>query len=433
MKREFSLKDFLVSMLRKWPIILGCAFICALLFGASSYIPTSPEERDIDVENAKEVELEDIKKEIDQLEILKKNYRDANSAGGVLDMNIHEMNFYNLNFMVKGRDDNSDLEEKGTALAYANQIDTGAIYKHLSIEMSEELSKQLPQIIASYAEDGVVFISAYRVENVDVEQIVQDIFRYFEGISDPLTTELLMAEDGTVPRGFYSTFADRQESTFRTLDYYDYSIGQRTQTKEILEAETGVMEEIVRHNPLQRLVVGVAIGIVLGILIGLLMDFFSTTLKDERELEYMGLHNLCSAHIDTSGKKRFFLNRFIDFLAGKVYYYMSEEEQVTYIMAKVSALLVDKKETKDILLTGVAQNEKIRKFYEKLKIKGKKEGYNFILGENANISAETVQSLEKVEHVILVEHLNESKLTEISKICQLVEQQRKEIIGFLVI
>ena len=430
-------------MLRKWPVIMLAVLVCALLFGASSYFTSEPEEVEVTLEEgelgevelkkAQEIELANIKQEIKQLQILRNNFRESEVAKGLLDLNMHGTNFYNLSFMVKGEEDSSDIDRAGLALSYANQIATGAIYQHLSIGDSVELAEQLPQLIAAYAEEGVVFICAYGVEDIEIREIVHDIFDYIESISNPSSVKLLMAEEGVLPQSFYRFFTERQESTVRRLDYYEHAIGIRVQAEEILEVETGIMGEGVQHSFTRRVIVGCAAGIVLGVFIGLLMDFFGTTLKDERELEYMGLYNLCGANIQTSKKKRFFLNRFIDFLDGKVYYHMSEEEQVTYIMAKIVALFVDKEETQDILLTGVAESKEVRNFYERLQAKGKEEGYHFILGENANISAKTVASLGAVKHVILIERFNESKLTEISKICQLVEQQKKEIVGFLVV
>ena len=428
MKKEFSLKDFLILLLRKWPIIAGCAIVCALLLGASAYITSSPEVQDVEPNNPLKVELENVKAEINQLQVLKNNIRQSNVASGLLDMNMYGANFYNLSFMIRGKDDNSDVEEIGLALSYANQITTGAIYQDLAIAEAE----LLPQIIAAYANEGVVFICAYQADHIDVEQIVHDIFDYIQTTSGSISVELLMAEEGILSQEFHKIFADRQENTMRRIDYYDAAIKLRAQTKDILEVEMGLLGDAT-PNPIRRGVLGFAAGAVFGVLLGLLMDFFNTTLKDERELEYMGLYNLCGAHILTTGKKRFFLNRFIDFLAGRVYYYMSEEEQVVYVMAKIAALFVDEKETHNILLTGVATSEKVRKFYERLQTKGKEEGYHFILGENANISTKTVEALKSVEHVILIEHLNESKLTEVSKICQLMEQQKKEIVGFLVV
>lgn len=448
MKEVFNLKDLIVNILKKWRWMLTFACVFAVLLGAYTYVSGMNELKNptVSVKDNKEFEKE--KKQLEnEIDVLKKNIKSWSqyyTNSEVMKINALEADAYHVSFMVRT---NQDVDQNGflandIAAAYANLIKSGKVYDDLGL--NEEDTAMCMDLISATSEEGLVSVVAVIDKNEVTKDTLEKVFHEIqsgeitlEGFSDTYSVQLVSQNVSKLNNTEADAFLFKQEDLLACGDRYQSSLFAKNQALEKLKSENGyqeVTEATVKIDTVKYVVVGFVGGIIVGVLLALFFDLMSNKLRNKKEMEtYLSLQCIGNPYMLTENQKRNIIDRGIDHLEGTPYQKCTMEEKVAYIVKHTDMLLSKQENINKILCTGTLSEKYSSELVEALKTEFKKMNCEVVFGEKITTKATSLSSIQECDAVIFIEKIGTSNWNDIQMEYDLVCEQDKPILGYLLV
>lgn len=448
MKEVFNLKDLIIHILRKWRWMLCFAVVFAILLGGYKYVSGMNELNHPTTENEAQQEFQESKKTLKaEIKLLKKSSevcREYYTNNDLLKIDAYNANVYHMSFIVKMNEgiDNSGLISNDIASAYVDMIMNSEVYNQ--IEVDDDKLNLCSDLISATSEGSLVSITAI-IDGEDytkkvAEQIYEGIQNgniVVQGMSDSYTVQLVSQNTTKIDTSDTESIAALQSNIVMWGDRYQNAIDARQKKLDTLESENGyeeVTKSTVISDTVKFIIVGIFGGIIAGVLLGLFLDLMGNKLRDNREIDKtFALSSIGNPYMVADAKRRNPIDHFIDYVDGKKYESCKFEEKADYIAMNLKVLLEKKENINRVLFTGSLADEKSEELFRAIQSRFADNSYQFVYGKKITTTADTVQSAEQCDALILMEQVNKTIWKDIELEYELANQLEKEVLGYVLV
>lgn len=448
MKATFNLRDLVISVLREWRWMLTFAIIFTVLLGGYKYYsgmsslnnPDYVVNDNVDFEQKKTNLEGEIKTLGNSIDMWEEFY--LNSA--FMNLDPYNTEVHHVSFMVQlnEENDNNDLLSNDIATAYAELISNGGIYEQISIDEKEK--EECSYLISAKATGSIVSISAVMDAQGIAEKAVGQIIDGIEQKTILLSVvakgyHIDLISDNTCKANNLEeeSLASKQSMIVVYGDRYQTSLDTKKKLLSTLESENGY-EEITTSSVIKDAIkfgiVGFVSGIIVGVIIGFFLDLMGSRLRDAKEIENeLEIQSIGNPYYGVSTKKRNPIDRLVDHIEGKEYISCSMREKGSYIASNLEVLLHGKDQMRNILVTGCAAEDRMNELCGAIHSELSDDTIVVTFGEDITKSTSTVRKANQCDAVILVEEIGVSKWNEVVLTKDVINNLKKEILGYILI
>ena len=414
MSTFFDLREFLITLLKKFRLSLLIIIVFTLAGGLIRFIPLMQEYLSYDkqVEAAKSMDTAS-------------DYPYFYEARRTI--------YIEPNYITEG---NKVIDtSKNVAQAYQECYQNKEILQPLVDEYFEEASK----LYYKNQEQQIKYQFINRSASTDF--MLQDFYKWITiSISNNFVDLKVKSPDINFSEKVVGGFEELLSNYVRELIgeyYYQVTDGQigtsvpADTTGVVLKPTVNTIQE---QNSLSFILIksikGCIWGFGGGIIISLILCFFyysvSPLIYEEEDLKSFQLPILASVSDTTEGKS-LIADRIIAFLRGNT----AEFCNYTDCGKVISALLSSKDKNDCIAISGSCNHELIKKISEAMS--GEGSDLKIIPVKNLVYSPEAIKAMENINSILLIEKLNESSKVEIQREIDRAHYLEKNILGFIII
>lgn len=443
MNREINIKEFLISVLRGWRIIILIAFVCGILLGGIRFITGLRNLSNVMVESgssATDKKIENLRKEI--------SFIDEKIAD--IDLYINENELMQVNpltdlqatvvLQVKSRDYE---QSKTIAQVFKKWMNNNINQKEMveQLEIDENIS------YLAEAKDDLFYIMFYGSGKVEVDQVISKMLAELElskmtvypsGENEyslekiEIQTGAELADMFGSGEGFMSASKLQKDIITTRSTYQDLRSRRSTELSTLVgeDAPLTTRTEVAR-NAIKMMILGIFFGAILGICISLMKELMTGKLRSAKEFDEFGIRVVSDGAFFII-KKRNPIDHVIDNLAGIEYSLVSEEKKRGYLKESLELFIRNQKLSETVYLVSSLPQKAIQPYINELdSIDLDKNRVSYI--GNVNRDKEALMALREEGVIILIEKVNHSLLSNIDREISYLNSCDKKIDGCLVV
>ena len=441
---ELSMKELLIVLLRKWWIILLCAFLAASAFGLKAY---SDRYANRDEMNRRyQVNLDAYNQQIREKENAIQYLVNKRAAGEQYNSNsiLMQIDPFNLNAAhmtiivnaqrPEGEAGSSSLDSINSTIigAYSSIVESAPLTKLLSgIVLKEYEESYLKELVTIEETDtgkkNLLILTAIGNEAIDPMEVLNVLFEYIKAQQENVaksTTPHQLASLGTyVSIESDAELAKEQSDKRKSIAEDSISIKNLEEDLEKIRGSKPAAPSLIR-GAIKNAAIAFLIAMII-IAFAIIIDYIVhiRIQTDEQLQSQLGIRYL-KGGLYKRGK---LFGRWGDKLSG-----MESLATDTDIKALVYANIKEATCRKYdlILVTGTVAQDVVDGFANELTQQCAEHGTKFIASRDVANNASSIEVLYQAQAVVFVERIGESKLKKVYRGVERVRQSDKDIIGY---
>lgn len=460
---ELNLKELLLAVLHRWKLIFVCMLLFAVLVAAATTYQQERRKSELQERYENELEtytvsltakqtairqnteiIETTTRLIEESMLMAVDPYQKQTASMTLGI---EVDVESLQLDVSG-DKAASLVDYGNGtitrlasryLIFANNVNLAELFKDILVGEHAERYLREVVIISRFMDDAsknpeglsttdIFTISVIDTPDLDAKAAVHLLYEYLLG-KKPVLESTVSAHDLTVIDESYISTVDTALAAFQFAQHD--KLAQASAQIILLRSE---IDEMSANRPKQPLlwpnaVRNGVIGLVLGLVVGLMLAFFIYLTRYTLQYALQPKEKLGVAYLGgVAPAGGFFITNLKNRIAGD-HLLKNEKEAIEVAGANIRLLAGDHQH---ILLTGQLPEADLSRAADELSEALKDTGLRVSSGANLGNDARTVSLFSQADAVILVERLQKSSIKQMQSDMELVKQNGKKLLGYLV-
>jgi capsular polysaccharide biosynthesis protein len=323
-------------------------------------------------------------------------------------------------------------------------VSKGEMYQYIMDNLSFDIEpRYLKEIITATADFNTHMISIDIVHNErkQCEEIYRLVMDYFNQAKNDITEKIgehtISIIDDSIQSVVDLSLDEYQKNNYLLISDYETKLQEKQAEMSalIVPVKSTNSVTVVINNSIKYGIFGFVIGMMLSAFLLLSINLLSDRLTGTKELrDRFNIRIL--GEIKKKRKKKFFgfIDLWLEKMEGKVSSNMAEVEEIKRVCANIKAVLhMEKYGNSKVMLTGTANINKIIGICDKLNKEMTESHVQIISGANICYTASTIESIQDCGSVVIVEEINNSTYTEITKQIININDLNKKIIGAVLI
>jgi hypothetical protein len=459
-EREINLIEIFWHILLGWRQIICFGILFALLIGGMKYsmnIKAYQASQNIDIEKAKiELGKEEQKKLADAIDIQKRidEYVNYQNTSALMQIDPYEKHVLELQYYIKSdyiinytKDSERDYTNELTSI-YCNYINSGEMAQKIIDESGLSITQEDFRELLSVSQASNTIYITISFADTDKLEVICEVLKNYLQQKEPELQKIgshslnLIEESQNVIVD--SSLIEKKNSIYSNITSLNSQLdtlkaGMSSEQQTILELEVEKMsgeseEEEVPSFSIKYLILGAIMGGFLVCLWIVCKMIFSVKLQNPEEIR-----NLYGARlfgeITVHGRKKRFLSTIDDkilALKNRKKKKMTADQQIKVLSANI-ALSCKQQGIDCIYLTGSEYEEMDKTILDKLKKELLIQHIKVKDGGSISYDAASLQSGIEIGHIVFVEQTGQSIYDEIYNEINLVKEQHRDILGFVVL
>lgn len=459
-EREINLIEIFWHILLGWRQIICFGILFALLIGGMKYsmnIKAYQASQNIDIEKAKiELGKEEQKKLADAIDIQKRidEYVNYQNTSALMQIDPYEKHVLELQYYIKSdyiinytKDSERDYTNELTSI-YCNYINSGEMAQKIIDESGLSITQEDFRELLSVSQASNTIYITISFADTDKLEVICEVLKNYLQQKEPELQKIgshslnLIEESQNVIVD--SSLIEKKNLIYSNITSLNSQLdtlkaGMSSEQQTILELEVEKMsgeseEEEVPSFSIKYLILGAIMGGFLVCLWIVCKMIFSVKLQNPEEIR-----NLYGARlfgeITVHGRKKRFLSTIDDkimALKNRKKKKMTADQQIKVLSANI-ALSCKQQGIDCIYLTGSEYEEMDKTILDKLKKELSMQHIKVKDGGSISYDADSLQSGIEIGHIVFVEQTGQSIYDEIYNEINLVKEQHRDILGFVVL
>lgn len=447
---ELSLKELFIVLLRKWWIIVLCTAVVAAITGATSFLDR---KNNLDeLYRRYYVNLDAYNQEIRANENVIKYLTDKKNAGEIYNKNSILMHIDPFNMRVAyltlvvnaarpadiSSSFNLDSLNASITNVYRTLVTSIPLSNFLPDAVKDKYSEYyLRELVNINAEESsnqidtkrnVLTLKAVGNEDIDPLVLLNNIFTYLQQHQDNVSE--ITGDHYLASLGAYETTESDAELAKVLSDKREALAEDSVQIKKLedeldkIRSRKPALPSLLRGSIRTVVINSLIAAVIFSILVVAYYIVFIPIQTDEQIQWQTGIRYL-KGGLYKRGKT--FIGRWGDKLSG-VDKLASEKDTKALIQANIKDALQSRYDS--VLLTGCVAQTVLDSFVEELSVACKDIGTDFIAFRDVANNPLAIEALSKVQAVLFVERIDETKLKKVYRAVERVRQSDKIIIGY---